>query len=217
MLKAFSFFLFLSPFFAFFFIPSAPPGFLPSPSPLPPQSKIGAFLSLRPPLVGSAKPAPSPQRGEGPEGQSKKEAKPPPSEKKMEDKGGGEGRGGAGSPIPSPPPIFDWGNQRLGESKIGEKDGGRRPTPSPSFPALPLFCFAKKAPIKDWVLFIPSAPTGGVFFAKQKRGRAKKREDKGGKGPEGQSKKEAKPPPYPFRGVLPPNQRLGPFYPFGPH
>ena len=39
-----------------------------------------------------------------------------------------------------------------------------------------LFCSPLRAPplwfppIFDWVLFIPSAPTSGVFFAKQKRG-----------------------------------------------
>ena len=42
----------------------------------------------------------------------------------MEDKGGGEGQA---LRSPPPPPIFDWGNQRLGESKIGGiKDWGKK-------------------------------------------------------------------------------------------
>ena len=91
---------------------------------------------------------------------------------------------------PSLSPIFDWGGGRRHNQRLCRRSLLLR---SPSFPALP-------TPIFDWVLFIPSDPTGGVFFAKQKRGRAKKRERK---------RWGTKPPPYPFRGVLPPNQRLG--------
>ena len=201
------------------------------------KKKPLCFYKAKQRVQTRAKKRQSRTKGEGPEGQSKKEAKPPPSFSPQSKIVFGEAGKDGGRRH----------NQRLWKesrkrwrTKGGRKGSALPAPPSPSFPALPLFCFAKKAPIKDWVLFIPSAPTGGVFFAlqkrgwrskfvrhfaftkqskgykpEQKRGRTKggrkgsalpappspfhnqrlwkakpeKMEDKGGKGPEGQSKK----------------------------
>ena len=129
--------------------------FLPSPSPLlpqslivsassifVPQSLIGSFLSLRPPLVGSF--LQSKKGAEQKRGRAGKD-------------GGQRGRGGEGqaSPTHKVGSFYlptKWG----GQSKKDPTSGGRRD---------------KKDPIKDWALFF--SPLCGVFFAKQKRANAK--------------------------------------------